>query len=210
MADRGATIQSIGPQNIAQATLGLKGGGVPQNILVPDLLGTIELGRRSDPELLFEQDILPWTAVFNVAAGGAGTFVLVDIPVCEDIIVITDVLPVPSVASGWSLAYTATAIGVPGAVPVFSRDSRYGQNMGSGGRVPLITEGTAAAYAGANLLYMGTSLNAATPIQNRGIPWVVQGPVADASGNHLQLGASTANVQFAGTIVGYSVRTRAQ
>lgn len=207
--ERGSTIQSVGPQNIAQASLGLKGGDVPQNILVPDLLGTIELGRRTEPELLFEQDILPFGVVWSIAAGGAGTFALVDVAIASDIIIVEKVFCDGAPGAKIVVAWTATAIGAPGAVPVFSRDSRFGQNIGTG-RVPLINVGTAAAFAGANIIWRSGSLNTSAPNGSDQMPWIVQGNVADATGNHLQIGLDTANQPFSGGMWGYAIPRRPQ
>lgn len=208
MAQRGAIIQSAGPQNVAQSTLGLKGGDVPQNILVPDLMGTIELGRRTEPELLFSQGIVPWAANVSVGAGGAGTFASIELlnPLGYINVWWVHISNGPNI---WQIV-----LGVPAAVlgntaPCFPRDLRIGRagiSPPEGTVCPILKFGTTAAVVGANILFRSELLG------QTGAKWwgpFVCGPAQDdANSNHYVIEDPTVNQALEINLQGYSIPAR--
>lgn len=209
--ERGSTIQSVGPQNIAQLVLGLKGGDVPQNILVPDLLGTIELGRRSELELLWEQDILPFSISVDVAAVAAqNSFISFDTPAppVPWITVIDGVQVLAVVAAKLVAFYVAGAFG--GTVANwFARDLRFGPRPQSAGsaeiRLPGVTWGTSA-LAGATTPALWRS--AISSVGALPFPGVVMRGQGDA-GVRLVLALDTVNLPLSINVSGYSVPVKA-
>lgn len=205
--ERGATIQTVGPQNLAQTLLGLKGGDVPQNILVPDLLGVIELGRKVEPELQFDQSILPWSVQWTQAAVAA-QFGIADIAESPNHLIVVmgcfhqDSGNTSHVCYHWSDTAVAAA-----AQPVFSLDTRFGLNPGQEAGAPIINVNTVAGIA-ANIFWRSRTINAQSPSDLP--PPVILGPNRDPSGNHLQITMDVVNVAFNLTLWGYSIPVRPQ
>jgi hypothetical protein len=152
-SERGAIIQAIGPQNLAQATLGLRGGDVPQNILVPDLTGTIELGRRGEPELLFEQDIVGWRCPVQAIAGGAATFTSIELLNPPGAITVFWMTPILSQANLLQLCIGVPAQALPNGFPTFPIDLRVARAGIVG--VPTIRAGAPNALINANIVWKG-------------------------------------------------------
>lgn len=205
--ESGATIQSVGPQNIAQATLGLKGGDVPQNMLVPDLLGTIELGRRTELELLFEQDIIPFSIAVQVAAVAAqnGYFdIQVEPEPNNNITVISEVQPTEAV--GRLIVYYQTVALGGTFTSWFSRDTRLGFRLQADqtiARLPKFAYGTAA-LAGAVAPALWRSHQANTGMGQVPFPGVVMRG-AGPGNEHLIIAQETVNAILSCNVIGYSV-----
>lgn len=205
--ERGATIQAIGPQNVAQATLGLKGGDVPQNILVPDLLGTVELGRRSEPELLIEQDIIPWRASLKVAPGGAGQFATCELLNPPDVVSVFWFSMGRGISVDHEVCYgVPTAPALATGHPLFATDTRVSRlGIDNSNSVPLLRSGTRAAIIGANIMwYSNGAFAGAVPVG----PWVLGEFDDQANDNHWVLEQVTANQDFIVNFYGYSMPKR--
>lgn len=205
MPQHGATIQSSSPQNIAQATLGLKGGDVPQNILVPDLIGTVELGRRDEPELLFEQDIIGWRVFATQNSGGAGTFASFELLNPEGVISVVWFTPAAIAALTINVCWGEPAAALGNAYPIFPIDSRVARASISS-VLPILRSGTPAAAINANILW---SCPNTTDLQDFLIgPFILGAQDIGAGQNHLVIECATAATPLALNFVGYSVPRR--